>query len=173
MPRLPFGVELALEDLEFRLRGSEGVLRGPEPRELRHEGRTLRLERLPLHLEVDQPSAHVADLAQQDCEFIEPRSLRGLFEDRVADQVQTPLVLLREWHGIELPERLDFRIVEGLDEPVAVVRFVTQVVLQLLELTLVFREDERILADRGHLLMYRGHGLLPTGLCRVQLTRDT
>src|SRR5437870_7305904 len=66
MPRLPFGVEFALEGLEFRLRGGEGVLRGPELREVSHESRALRLQRLPLDLEVGQSSAHVADLAKED-----------------------------------------------------------------------------------------------------------
>src|SRR5437773_1727775 len=172
MPRLPFGVEFALEGLEFRLRGGEGVLRGPELREVSHESRALRLQRLPLDLEVGQSSAHVADLAEEDRELIEPLSLGGLFKDRVADQVQTLLVHLGEGDRVELSERLDFRVVEGLAEPVAVVRLVTKVVLQLLELALVFREDERILVDRGHLLVDSGEGLLRAGLFLAQLPHE-
>ncbi len=54
----------------------------------------------------------------------------------------------------------------------AVVRLVTKVVLQLLELALVFREDERILVDRGHLLVDSGEGLLRAGLFLAQLPHE-
>src|SRR5439155_13717097 len=118
MPRLPFGVEFALEGLKPHLRGDEYVLRGPEPREVRLESRPLRLERLSLHFQIGQSSAHVANLAQEDREFIEPLSLRRLFEDRLTDHLQTLLVLFREGHGVALPQRLELSIVERLSEAV-------------------------------------------------------
>src|SRR5436309_1078936 len=168
MPRLPFGVEFALEGLEPRLRGDEYVLRGPEPREVRLESRPLRLERLSLQFQIGESSAHVANLAQEDREFIEPLSLRRLFEDRLTDHLQALLVLFREGHGVELPQRLDLCIVERLNEAVAVVRLLTKVVLQLLQLSLVFRENKRILIDRGDLLVDSSEGLLRAGLFLAQ-----
>src|SRR2546430_1743481 len=46
----------------------------------------------------------------------------------------------------------------------AVVRLVTEVVLQLLELSLVFREDDRVLIDGGTLLVDSGQSLSRAGL---------
>src|SRR5438046_6562654 len=168
-PRLPFGVEFALEGLEPRLRGDEYVLRGPEPSEVRLESRPLRLQRLSLHFQIGQSSAHVANLAQEDREFIEPLSLRRLFEDRLIDHLQALLLLFREGPGVELPQRLDLCIVEKRNEALAVVRLLTKVVLQLLQLSLVFRENKRILIDRGDLLVDSSEGLLRTGLFLTQL----
>src|SRR5207247_4594604 len=121
-------------------------------------------------LEVRDSRAHVAHLPQEDGEFIEPLPPCRFFQDGVTDQFQTLLVPFREWDRVELPQRLDLRIIEGLDEPMAVVRLLPQVVLQLLELSLVLRQDERILVDRSDLLVHSGEGLLRAGLLLAALS---
>src|SRR5439155_18014025 len=67
-----------------------------------------------------------------------------------------------------LAQCLDLRVVEGLKEPMAVVRLPSKVVFQLLELPLVLGEDERVLVDRSDLLVDPEEGLLRTGLFLAQ-----
>src|SRR5207247_1220528 len=63
-------------------------------------------------------------------------------------------------------------IVPGLDQPMAVVRFLSQSILQLLRLPLVLRQDERILIDRGDLLLNSGEGLLRACLLLAQFAYE-
>src|SRR5207253_2554044 len=60
------------------------------------------------------------------------------------------------------------RVVERLEEPMALVRLASEIVFQLLELPLVLREDERVLIDRGDLLVDPGEGFLRAGLFLAQ-----
>src|SRR6266852_4693241 len=168
VPRLPLGIEFLLEELEFRLRGAERLLRRSESCDFRFEGRPFGFEGRPLRRGVREPRAHVADLPQQDREFVEPLPFPGLFEDGRADDFQALLVLLREWDRIELAQRLDLRVVEGLEEPMAVVRLPSEVVLQLLELPFILRQHERVLVDRSDLLVDPGEGLLSARLFLAQ-----
>src|SRR5207245_2053359 len=106
-----------------------------------------------------EPRARIADLPQEDREFIETLPLPGLFHDRLAHEFQPLLVQLGEPNRVELAQRLDLRVVERLEEPMAVVRLPSKVVFQLLELPLVLGEDERVLIDRCDLLMDPGERL--------------
>src|SRR5438552_18485959 len=54
----------------------------------------------------------------------------------------------------------------------AVVRFLSKIILQLLELSLVLRQDERILIDRGDLLVNSGEGLLRACLLLAQFAYE-
>ena len=54
----------------------------------------------------------------------------------------------------------------------AVVRFLSKIILQLLELSLVLRQDERILIDRGDLLVDSGEGLLRACLLLAQFADE-
>src|SRR5437764_582892 len=54
----------------------------------------------------------------------------------------------------------------------AVVRFLSKIILQLLELSLVLRQDERILIDRGDLLVNSGEGLLRACLLLPQFAYE-
>src|SRR2546422_2023299 len=168
MPRLPLRVEFSLQRLDPRLCRAECLLRRSESREFRLEGRALGLEGLALHREVREPRAHVTDLPQQDREFIEPLPLPGFFKDGLADEVQPLLVHFRERDRVELAQCLDLRVVEGLKEPMAVVRLPSKIVLQLLELPLGLGEEERVLVDRSDLPVDPEGGLLRTGLFLAQ-----
>src|SRR6266571_2683003 len=81
VPRLPLRIEFSLQGLDPRLRATECLLRRSESRKFRFEGRSLGLERVPLHREVREPRARLADLPQEDREFVEPLPLPGLFHD--------------------------------------------------------------------------------------------
>src|SRR3989442_3635120 len=169
VPRLPLRIELSLQRLDPRLCRAECLLRRSESREFRLEDRALGLEGLALRRQVREPRAHVTDLPQQDREFIEPLPLPGFFKDGLADEVQPLLVHFGESDRVELAQRLDLRVVEGLKESMAVVRLPSKVFFQLLELPLVLREDKRVLVDRSDLLVDPGEGLLRAGLFLAQL----
>src|SRR5207253_480204 len=160
VPRLPLRVELTLQGLDLRLCRAECLFRRSESREFRFEGRALGLERLALHREVREPCAHIPNLSQEDREFIKPLPLPGLLRDRFAHEDQPFPVQLREGNGVELSQRPDLRVVERLEEPMALVRLPSEIVFQLLELPLVLREGERVRIDRGDPLVDSGEGCL-------------
>src|SRR6266571_152536 len=81
VPRFPFRIQFSLQGLDPRLRATECLLRRSESRKFRFESRPLGLERVPLHREVREPRARLADLPQEDREFVEPLPLPGLFHD--------------------------------------------------------------------------------------------
>src|SRR5439155_138351 len=154
--------------LDLRLCRAECLFQRSESREFRFEGRALGLERLALHREVREPCAHIPTLSQEDREFIEPLPLPGLLRDRFAHEDQSFPVQLRERNGVELSQRLDLRVVERLEEPMALVRLPSEIVFQLLELPLVLREDERVRVDRGDLIVDSGEGFLRARLFLAQ-----
>src|SRR5205807_9572354 len=125
---------------------------------------------LPLRLQIGKPRTDVADLSEEDREFIESLSLRDFLDDGATDGFESLLVLLRERNRVQLPQRFDLRIVERLDESMAVVRLVSKIVLQLFQLFLELGQDERILIDRGDLLVDSGEGFLRAGLFLAQLS---
>src|SRR5256712_1105366 len=168
VPSLSLRIEFFLESLELRLGGAECLFGRSKSAAFRFERRPFGFEGRPLRREVREPCAHIADLAQQDREFVDPLPFPGLFEDGRADDFQAFLVLLRVWDGMELAQRLDLRIVEGLEEPMAIVGLPSEVVLQLLELPLVFRQHERVLIDRGDFFVDPREGLLRPRLFLTQ-----
>src|SRR2546427_6220084 len=168
VPSLSLGIEFFLESLDLRLCRAKCLFGRSKPADFCCERRPSRFEGRTLRREVREPCAHVADLPQQDREFVDPLPFPGLFEDGRADDFQAFLVLLRVWDGIELAQRLDLRIVEGLEEPMAIVGLPSEFVLQLLELPLVFRQHERVLIDRGDLFVDPREGLLRPRLFLTQ-----
>src|SRR2546427_1232259 len=154
------------------LRRGERLLGGSKIHTRCFQKGPLRFERRPLHAEVGEPRRDIAHLPKERCEFIEPPAFCRPFLDRGAHGLHAFLILTRETHRVELSKRLDLRVVEGLDESVALVRFPPEVFLQLLELALVLREEERILVDRRNLLVDPGERLLRTGLFFAQLSDE-
>ena len=172
VPRFPFLVQVSLQRFEAGFRRGERLLGGPKIRNLCLQGGPLRFERRPLHAEVGEPRRDIAHLPQERREFIEPTAFCRPLLDRGAHGLHAFLIVTRETHRVELSKRLDLRVVEGLDESMALVRFPPEVVLQLLELPLVLREDERILVDRRDLLVDSGERLLRAGLFFAQLADE-
>src|SRR5688572_24794017 len=172
MPCLPFRVELRLETFQLRLRLRERSFRRPEVREFRFEGGTLRLECLALDFQVRKPRAHIANLAHKGRQLIEPLPFRGFLKDGLADALQPFLVRYRVRDGVELPKGLDLRVVEGSNESMAIVRLPPKVPFELLQLPLVFRQDERVLVDRSDFLVDAGEGLFRARLFLAQLADE-
>src|SRR6267378_179373 len=96
------------------------------------------------------------------------RGAKSALKAGTADEFQSLLVGLRERHRIELPKGLDFRVVERLEEPMAIICLPSEVLLELLELPLVLGQDEGILVDRRDLLVHAGEGLLGARLLLTQ-----